>query len=108
MTTVLSLILSAISSSSDQYQILNGSVSWSNTLAFPNVPMVCISGYQYSINGTDTSTTPISMFDLNSSFIDNQICNTTTLTVRPIVKLDNSILYNVMVTGHTCDRGNYK
>ena len=101
-------IISAISSSSEQYRTQNGFVSWNDTDAFPNVPMECISGYQYSINGTDTSSISISMFNLNSSFTDSQICNTTTLTISPILSVGNSVLNNVVVTGDTCDRGNFK
>ena len=99
-------IISAISSSSEKYRIRNGSVSWNDADAFPNVLMECISGYQYTINGTVTST--ISIFTLNSSFTDTQICSITTLTVSPIVRAGNSVLNNVVVTGDTCDRGNYK
>ena len=82
-------------------------VSWSDTDAFPIVPVECISGYQYSINGAKITTVSNPTFTLDSSFTDSQICSTTTLTISPIVRVDNSVLNNVVVTGDTCDIGNY-
>ena len=46
------LILTAVSSSSNQYGIQNGVVSWEPVIAYSSIPINCISGYQYTINGT--------------------------------------------------------
>ena len=82
-------------------------VSWEPAKAFSNIPMDCISGYQYTINGTNIATVSNPSFTLDCSFTDVQSCAFNTLTIRPIVIVGNSVLNNVVITGHTCNRGTY-
>ena len=99
---------SAITSSSNEYGVQNGLVSLEPANAFQSIPTDCITGYQYTINWTIIGTVSNPLFKLDYSFSDIQSCAANTLTIRPIVRVDSSILNNVVVTGHTCDRGNYK
>ena len=101
-------ILTAVTSSSDQYGIENGVVSWEPAKAFSNIPIDCISGYQYTINGTIIGTVSNPSFTLDCIFTDIHLCSANTLIIRSIVMVGNSVLNNVAVTGHTCNRGNYK
>ena len=100
-------ILTAVTSSSDQYGIENGVVSWEPAKTFSNISIDCISGYQYSINDTIIGTVLNPSFTLDCSFTDVQSCAVNTLTIRPIVMAGNSVLNNVVVTGHTCNSGMY-
>ena len=77
-------------------------VLWDPAIAFPNIPIDCISGYQYTINGSNLTTTFNTSFTLDKSFPrceDNNV-----LSIRPIVMVGNSILNNVVLTGSTCER----
>ena len=101
------LILIAVTSLSDQYGIENGVVSWEPAIVFSSIPMNCISGYQYTINGTIIGTVSNPSFTLDCRFTDIHLCAANILIIRPIVMVSNSVLNNVAVTGHTCNRGNY-
>ena len=74
---------------------------------FSNIPINCISGYQYSINDTNIATVFNPSFTLDCSFTDIQSCAANNLTIRPIVMVGNSVLNNVVVTRHTCNSGMY-
>ena len=102
------LIHAAVTSSSDQYGIENGVVSWEPAKTFSNIPIDCISGYQYAINGIIMGTVSNPSLTLDCSFTDIQSCAANILIIRPIVMVGNSVLNNVVVTGHTCNRGNYQ
>jgi len=65
----------------------------------------CISGYQYSVNGGNSSNVTESYFQLERSFTDPETCAMNVLTIQPVVAVGNSILNNVNLTGPTCDRG---
>ena len=80
-------------------------MSWEPAKVFSNIPKDCISGYQYTINDTIIGTVLNPSFTLDCSFTDVQSCAVNTLTIRPIVMAGNSVLNNVAVTGHTCNRG---
>ena len=80
-------------------------VSWDPAKAFLNIPIDCISGYQYTINDTIIATVCNPSFTLDCSFTDVQSCAANTLTIRPIVMAGNSVFNNVVVTGTTCERG---
>ena len=80
-------------------------VSWEPAKSFSNIPIDCISGYQYAINDTIITTVFNPSFTLDCSFTDIQSCAANTLTIRPIVIVGNSVLNNVVVTGPTCERG---
>ena len=82
-------------------------VLWEPAKAFSNIPIDCISGYQYTINNTIIAIVFNPSFTLDCSFTDVQSCAANTLTIRPIVMAGNSVLYNVVITGHTCNRGMY-
>ena len=82
-------------------------MSWEPAKAFSSIPIDCISGYQYTINDTNIATVFNPFFTLDCSFTDVQSCEANTLTIRPIVMAGNSVLNNVVVTGHTCNRGTY-
>ena len=102
------LILTAVTSSSDQYGIENGVVSWEPAKAFSNTPFDCISGYQYTINGTIIGTVSGPLFTLDCRFTDIDLCAANILIIGLILMVGNSVLNNVAVTGHTCNRGNYQ
>ena len=82
-------------------------VSWEPAKAFSNTPIDCISGYQYTINGIIIGNVSNPSFTLDCRFTDIQSCAANILIIRPIVMAGNSVLNNVVVTGHTCNRGNY-
>ena len=82
-------------------------VSWEPAKAFSNIPIDCISGYEYTINDTIITTVSTPSFTLDCSFTDVQSCAANNLTIRPVVIVGNSVLNNVVVTGHTCNRGMY-
>ena len=100
-------ILIAVTSSSDQYGIQNGVVSWEPAIVFSSIPIDCISGYQYTINETIMGSVSNSSFTQDCSFTDIQNCAANILTIGPIVMVGNSVLNNVVVTGHTCNKGKY-
>ena len=100
-------ILAAVTSSSDQYGIENGVVSWEPAIVFSSIPIDCISGYQYTINETIIGNVSNSSFTLESSFTAIQSCTVNILTIRLIVMAGNSVLKDVVVTGHTCNKGKY-
>ena len=83
-------------------------VSWEPAIVFSSISMDCISGYQYTINGIIMGNVSNPSFTLDCSFTDIQSCAANILIIRPIVMAGNSVLNNVVVTGHTCNRGNYK
>jgi len=90
-------------------EIQDNRVSWDPAVAFPDVPMECVSGYQYSIEGADTMSVTMASFPLDENFIDTQSCsdaNNRTLSIQPIVRVMDSILNNVNLTGTICYRGN--
>ena len=101
------LILTAVTSSSDQYGIKNGVVLWEPAKAFSNIPIDCIPEYQYTINWTIIGTVSNPSFTLDCRFTDIHLCAANIFIIRPIVMVGNSVLNNVAVTGHTCNRGNY-
>jgi len=72
---------------------------------FPSIPTECISGYQYSINGTIIGNVTMTILTLGCSVTDVQSCSANILTVRPIVRVENTVLNNVAVTASTCNRG---
>jgi len=92
-------------SSSNQYDIHNGEVTWDPMSAFPDI-YSCISGYQYSVNGENITNVTTNYFNISSSFTDDDICAMIILTIRPIVAAGKSILDNINLTGPTCTRGN--
>ena len=83
-------------------------MSWEPVKAYSSIPLDCISGYQYTINGTIIGTVSNPSFILDSSFTDIQSCAANTLIIRPIVMVGNSVVNNVEVTGPTCNRGRYQ
>ena len=97
--------ISAIISSSDQFEIQNGVVSWDPAMAFPTVPTQCISGYQYSINGANVTVVTMTSFTLDSYFSHTQRCGCNTLTIEPIVILGNLVLRNIEAIGTSCEKG---
>jgi len=95
----------AITSSSDQYEVINEEVIWDPQSAFPNI-YSCIAGYQYSINGENLANVTENSIRLDSSFTDPDTCEMNVLTIQPIVAVGNSILNNAHLTGPTCNIGN--
>jgi len=95
-----------VSSYSGLLDIENGRVAWNSTAAFSNVPTECISGYQYSINGANTTNVIMTTFTLDRSLTEELSCGANILTIRPIVMVENSVLNNVVLAGSTCDQSN--
>ena len=82
-------------------------VSWQPAKSFSNIPIDCISGYQYTINDTIIGTDFNPAFTLDCSHTDVQSCAANTLTIRPIMMASNSVLNNVVETGRTSNGGTY-
>jgi len=81
-------------SSSGQLNIEDGVVSWNPTVLFPNVPTECFSGYQYSINRANITNVTMTSFTLDCTLTDVLRCAANALTIRPIVRVENSVLNN--------------
>jgi len=66
--------------------------------------------YKYSIEGADTVIVNMTSFLLGNSFSENQCCsdaNNRTLTIRPAVIVENSVLNNVKVIGWSLCNQNF-
>ena len=83
-------------------------VIWCNQEVFPNIPLSCIVGYQYSINEGKHTTISTPSIILDKSITSSETCQKTTFSLNPIVAVNNTVLRNLYLKGTTCNKSRLK